>query len=212
MIALSMSEPQTPSIWTKISYDLEPAGEAAAGDSAEPAGSGRDWTGFWKWRRPLLDVIGTLGWTYAVLKVFVADIDTEVLGSAASYRFFVFVALVLVLAIVLGSKWAILGGFAYLVFFPAVVVGWKIPKMLGKTRSAVVFLAAANAVTLLVSDIKRAIVSAGLVVFCGLAIAVSHAARLLALVGTRGTKARRHHEFGISPPLRPSFGLRGLPH
>ncbi len=117
------------------------------------------------------------------MKVFIADFDTAVFGSGANYRFFFFLGLATVSAVVMQKRWAIIAGFIYVVAFPAVVLCWKLPKLLGKTRSPVAFLAGANVLTLVFSDLKRSILLTALAVFATLAIAASHWEPLLIVAG-----------------------------
>jgi hypothetical protein len=134
----------------------------------------------WLRRRPLLDAVGAFVWIYAVVQVFISDFDTAVFGTGANYRFFFFLGLAAVLALVMQKRWAIIAGFVYVMAFPAVVLCWKLPKLLGKTRSPVAFLAAANVLTLVFSDLKRSILLTALTVFATLAVAASHWALFMA--------------------------------
>jgi hypothetical protein len=131
----------------------------------------------------MLDVVATVLWLYGLLKVLVADIDTDVIGHAASYRLWFFLALLAGLVLALRSTWGIVGGLAYMIGFPAVVLSWKLPKVLIKRRSVVGFLAAANAVVLLLSDVKRSVLVFVAVAFCTLAVALSHWPPLLWVAG-----------------------------
>lgn len=179
-----MPDPNRPSIWTKVNFDLvNQEATAPAAPVVAPDGSYERARHLWRPRRPLLDVVGAVFWLYAILKVFVTDLDSEVLGSLASYRFFFFLALAAILAIILQKRWAIVAGFMYVLAFPVVLLCWKLPKLLGKARSPVAFMAAANALTLVVGSIKRTIVAFALTAFSALAIFASHWRPLLILAG-----------------------------
>jgi hypothetical protein len=129
----------------------------------------------WNKLRPVLDVLGTVFWIYVFLQVFIVDVDSAVLGPYAPYRFFIFAAIAVFLALTVKRTWPILATFGYMLCFPLVVLCWKFPKTLYRTRSPIVFLAAANAVTGIFVNIRRSIVVGGAVAFASLVIAVSHA-------------------------------------
>jgi hypothetical protein len=173
-------------LWSKVDF----ARQAPATPTPAPAQGGVVDDGafdrvrqHWRKRRRFLDVVGSFVWLYAIVKVFVADFDTSLFGTAASYRFFFFLALAAVVAVVMHKRWAIVTAFIYVLAFPAVVLCWKLPKLLRKARSPVAFLAAANVVTLVLSDLKRSIVLTALTVFATLAIVASHWEPLLVVAG-----------------------------
>jgi hypothetical protein len=179
-----MAATGTTDLWNKVDFSLEPAAPVAT--ETPPAaddGSFDRARQHWRRRRPLLDAVGIFVWLYAIVKVFVADFDTAVFGSGANYRFFFFLGLAVALALVMQKRWAIIAGFVYTMAFPAVVLCWKLPKLLGKTRSPVAFLAAANIFTLIFSDLKRSILLTALAIFATLAIAASHWEPLLIIAG-----------------------------
>jgi hypothetical protein len=69
-------------IWRKVDFELQPA-EVQPVAAQAPSERSIDWMrlkAYWRWRRPLLDVVATILWLYALLKVFVADVDTDVVG------------------------------------------------------------------------------------------------------------------------------------
>jgi hypothetical protein len=171
-------------LWSRVDFALVPPVPVTTGTlPSVDDGSFDRARQHWRRRRPLLDAVGTFVWVYAVVKVFIADFDTAVFGSGADYRFFFFLGLAAVLAVIMQKRWAIVMGFAYVMAFPAVMLCWKLPKLLGRTRSPVAFLAAANALTLVFSDLKRSILLTTLTVFATLAIAASHWEPLLIVSG-----------------------------
>jgi hypothetical protein len=171
-------------LWSRVDFALEPATPVTEGTApAADDGSFDRAREHWRRRRPLLDAVGTFVWLYAIVKVFIADFDTDIFGSGANYRFFFFLGIAVILAMAMQKRWAIIAGFVYVVAFPAVVLCWKLPKLLGKTRSPVAFLAAANVLTLVFSDLKRSILLTALAIFATLAIAASHWTPLLIVAG-----------------------------
>jgi hypothetical protein len=176
-----MSDPNPSSIWSKVNFDLVATPAAAETPRVSQARTLDEFRHFWRWRRPLLDVVASALWLYALLKVFVADLDSVTIGSAVQYRFFFFLALTVAVALLLRKPLAILGGFLYVFGYPAVLLCWKLPKLLGKARSPVAFLAAANALTLLLGNVKWSVLAFGLAAFCTLTIVASHWTPLLVL-------------------------------
>jgi hypothetical protein len=177
-----MENGDTPSIWSKIDPSLvqapaEPVQDANAIAKAEEARK------TWRWVRPILDLLGTVFWLYALLKLFVVDIDSEIFGNLAQYRFFFFLAVAAFLVLSIRKTWPIVAAFAYIRGFPLVVVCWKLPKWLYKSGSPVAFLAAVNAVTSLLGDIKHSVIATTVAAFAGLAIATSHSRAILWVAG-----------------------------
>lgn len=124
-------------------------------------------------------MLAVVVWTYACLKVFVTDVDRRLVGDLADYRLFFFIALAIALVIGFKRPAPIVAAFAYVLGYPAVVLLWKLPRLVYRRRSAVAFFAAVNVVTSVVADIKRTIVVGGLAVFAAFAIAVSHSRPVL---------------------------------
>lgn len=172
----------TPSIWEKIDYSLVPRPTTPA-TPAERGGSADDWWRFWKRRRPMLDVLGVVLWTYALLKVFVTDLDRKVLGDIAGYRLFAFIGGAALVALVFRKAWPTVGALAYVLGFPLVVACWKLPRLLYRSGSPVAFLATINAVTSFLADIKHSIIVTAAAAFAALAIALSHSKVLLGAAG-----------------------------
>lgn len=172
-----------PSIWDKVDFSLgvaQPVVSEAAGDATTSFDA---WMGKWRWIRPILDVLASLFWAYAILKLFVADLDQQILGDLADYRFFLFLAVLCGLVLLLRKPWPIVGGISYVVLFPLVLICWRLPKALIRSRSVVLFLAVVNAVTSVVGDLRHFIIATTLVAFTALAIAVGNVDWLLALSG-----------------------------
>jgi hypothetical protein len=168
------------SIWDKIDYSLVVT-PAAVEPSPRDLNAAQKQKTTWRVLRSFLDVYGTVFWVYVVLQVFFVDVDEVVFGRYADYRVFVFAAVLFILAVVVRSTWRIVGVILYVLCFPLVVVFWKIPKRLYRTRSPIAFLAAANVVTSMFTDFKWSVVTGTVVAFSCLAIAVSHMQWVLGL-------------------------------
>jgi hypothetical protein len=168
-------------IWAKVNPELvvEPSQPQAAAKPATSNSARRTR----KVAIGVLDVIASAFWLYILLKLFVFDVDSAILGGLAHYRFFFFVAGAVWIVILFRTTWLTVAVFAYIGLFPLVVVGWKLPRVLYKTRSSIAALAAVNALTSLVADLRHSIVIGGATAFLGLVIAVSHSPAILAVAG-----------------------------
>jgi hypothetical protein len=168
-----------PSLWDKVDYSLVVV-PVVAEPTLDAVKKAEEQKRAWRRLRPVLDALGTLFWVYVILKVFVFNVDFAVLGGLARYRFFIFVAIAMWLVLTIRKTWPILATFAYILFFPLVVICWKLPKLLYRARSPVAFMAAANAVTSVFADLRRSVIVSGVVAFSALVVATSHNRDLLA--------------------------------
>ena len=71
------------SIWSKIDPSLVQAPAEVAQD-ADTVAKAEEARKTWRWVRPILDLFGTAFWLYALLKLFVVDIDREILEISRS--------------------------------------------------------------------------------------------------------------------------------
>jgi hypothetical protein len=167
-----------PSIWSKVDFALldQAAGTPAADpDPDEVDANARRWRRL----RRLLDAIGALFWTYALLKVFVSDIDTE-LSHAISpnsdwvvqYRFFIFLAILVLIVVALRQTGWIIVSLSYIALFPLVVVFWKLPRLLYRTKSWVAFFAVFNVVSAAIYDLRYTVVVVAAALFSCLVVLV----------------------------------------
>jgi hypothetical protein len=138
-------------IWSKVNYDLIEGGDESTGIVA-PKVEGKDWLVRWKRVRAFVDLFASVFWIYAFLQIFVFDVDRALLGlispgaeSLGNYRVLIFLALLAGAALV-GKRLKPQATILYVLAFPLVVLLWKIPKTLIKTRSWVAFFAVANVV------------------------------------------------------------------
>jgi hypothetical protein len=170
------------SIWEKVDPTLigstapAPAKPKGAGDAAE-------WRRFWRRRRPVLDVVASLFWLYAVLKVFFVDVDEVVFGDLSDDRVFFFLAIAAGLAVLLRRTGPFIAGCAYILGFPLVIALWKLPKWLWKLRSPGAFLVTGNAIATVLGNLRRTVVTVAIATITALVIAVSTSD---ALLGTGG--------------------------
>ena len=125
------------------------------------------------------DVLGTVLWSYAVIKLFLFDVDVYIVDRLLPQAHWVvnfrFVFLLVILAV-----WAwktprprFLGRIAYLTFFPLVVVFWKVPRLVYQRRGWVAAFAALDLLTNLARDyrfvlsVSAAVSVAGIVILVG---------------------------------------------
>ena len=110
-----------------------------------------------RWRRffRTLDVLGIILWAFVITKLFITDIDRLILGSLAPSSLWVldlrwlFGLAILALVMMLFKVRTLAFAVPYVVFFPAVILLWKIPKFLIMRRSAVLasaFIAVATSI------------------------------------------------------------------
>jgi hypothetical protein len=173
---------ETPGLWKKVDPTL-----VASPSATEQADGTNDtverWRRYWRVRRPVLDVVGVVFWSYALLKIFVADIDERLVGGLAAYRFFLFVAIAAGLVLLLQRPGRTMAGFVYVVGYPVVVAMWKLPKWLYRTRSPIAFLAVGQVLTSLVGDVRHNVLAFAVAALSALAIGLATADVLLAAAG-----------------------------
>jgi xanthosine utilization system XapX-like protein len=155
-------------IWRKVNFDVETA-EAPSGPTLGETDAGKNIKAHaerWKRQRPICDIAGVLLWAYVFVQAFVFDIDDHVIrelpaGDAiANFKFLGFLGL-LVLAVVVLSRADAIRAIAYVLLFPLVILFWRIPKLLYKTNSWVVFFSAANVVATTVMNFKASLITLG---------------------------------------------------
>ncbi len=122
-------------------------------------------------RAMALDTVATLWWVYVVLQLFVVDIrgliagrDTASVGFFVIHRVVPLAAICLVLAVFFWG-WKGLRRLLYVAFFPVIVLCWKLPPLLLKTRfyrNTVVVMAVMNAALLVGQNLRYHLISKSL--------------------------------------------------
>ncbi|MFM9553963.1 hypothetical protein ACKI19_16850 [Streptomyces caniscabiei] len=144
------------SLWSKVDLAVRNETEATAGESGAASGSAsKPWP---KWKVWTLNVLGFLLWVYVTIKLFVFDVDSYVVNEyapwaqfAIDYKFFVIGGFfILLLLFSKGRRLAYL----YVIFFPLVVIFWKIPKWLYRFKSWIAVFVVLNAATSFVRHFK----------------------------------------------------------
>jgi hypothetical protein len=139
---------------------------ATAAPAAAASGTKRKSRRLW-----LLDAVGTIVWTYAIVKTFVFDFDVYLVqhylpGAAwiVDSRFLILLVLVALWA-AFGRRWWFLAGALYVAFFPLIVIFWKGTRLLFRTRSWVPVFALMDVLSNLIRDYRFALgsIAVGLV-------------------------------------------------
>ena len=124
-----MPESAPVALWDKVDPTVLPSKDPSAAAAKEEKEKV-------KWKRTkwaLADLVGWFIWTYAILKLFVADFDRWILANVApqamwlvDFRFFVLLTALAVALLLFRKKraWWIV----YVLAFPLVVLFFKIPR------------------------------------------------------------------------------------
>lgn len=104
------------------------------------------------WRR-VLDVFASVVWSFVVVKLFIGDLDRVMLEAIApqaiwilDFRWLLVLVLAALLLLLFNSRRLGLS-LAYVIGFPLVLLGWKLPKFLIKKRSSLLVVGLAGIVT-----------------------------------------------------------------
>jgi hypothetical protein len=177
----NMSRPQR-SIWQKVDLSVlakQPVPDSAIESEQEKRRHAR------RTRRLflLLDITGSLVWVYVFLKLFVFDVDRALMEHLApnaiailNYRFFFLLAIIACVVLFAKKYWLPL---SYILFFPLVILLWKVPRLVYKTRSWLVLFAVINVIASFVEDFKFNFLAKTVAIFCILGILLSHSAIIL---------------------------------
>lgn len=144
-------------IWTKLHRSASNS-TAAKPSSVDPPKIATPNPKRWVPISRYLDVLGTLLWSYLVIKVFIIDIDREMLAnlgpSAVALLDYRVVAYLLLFAAAVwywrSAWWRVL----YVVFYPIVVLFWKVPYFLYRRRSWALCLAVVQTIASISSDLR----------------------------------------------------------
>jgi hypothetical protein len=131
------------------------------------------------------ELLGLVFWAYALLKVFVFDIDLYLLNATApqyswllSFKFFIIAGSVASLLALVRRDAVIVGWLLYILFYPFILFLWHIPRLIYRQRSIALAFAAANACISFFRSLKYNFITA--VLFLGaLTITISSSHRSL---------------------------------
>jgi hypothetical protein len=171
-------------LWDKVDVVVWREGGEASAPSKEPAQDKKDSSRRLRRHLRILDILGVAFWLYVVLKLFVYDVDRQLLSAVgveglANYRLFFFLAVLVMIVVLTKRKVVALLYLGYVLFFPIVVLLWKVPRLIYRTRSWLVALAAVNVVTAVFRDFKFNVVTKSLALLALLCIFVADTAFIL---------------------------------
>ncbi len=126
-----------------------------------------------------IDTVASMIWVYAFLKLFVGDFDRWVVGSInpsllwlIDYRFFFLLALFTVAVLVLRKAQYLLP-VVYVLFFPLILIVWKIPRVYYRSGNWMLVLGTLQIAWSVLRSLRFAVVGFSLVVFSSLILRVS---------------------------------------
>jgi hypothetical protein len=115
-----------------------------------------------------LDLVAILFWLYAIVKLFVFDVDVYIVSLANSdlvwllnYKFLFLIGSVVVAMLATGSLVLALA-VAYVAFFPFVILFWKIPRFVWKQKSWLLAFAILNTIIGFFRSFRRDFISSAL--------------------------------------------------
>lgn len=154
--------------WDRVERSYEAVGPSAAvvaGKEAKADSSDSD-SKQWRRRRIVLDAASILFWSYTVVKLFVTDIDRVAAERLApwsvrllGYRFILWVLFaVFIVGFAKKRYWMYL---LYIAGFPLIVLLWKIPKLIYRSRSWSLLLTIMNLVSTFMLGFRYFVVTKG---------------------------------------------------
>ena len=177
----------SPSIWGKVNFDLARPTTATTNAKLPPEELARNRRRL-KRRVRVLDSIATFFWVYALVKVFITDLDRTLaqrispsLEFLVDFRFFVFLGALSLLVLAFRKKLVAVVAFVYIALFPLVVLFWKIPRTLYRTKSWVAAFAVINAASSVLSDLRYSVVFVTLTAFSVLGILAGDADSIIGI-------------------------------
>jgi len=92
------------------------------------------------------EAIAIFFWAYALLKLFVFDLDSYILGKLAPNAQWLLNLRLIAIAATLATLWLILGhrsflsSLAYIIFYPFVILFWKLPRLVWRKWAVALML------------------------------------------------------------------------
>jgi hypothetical protein len=118
----------------------------------------------WRRFRRLLDGISVLFWSYVIAQLFAFDVLRGMIGwiapgheNLADLRWVVVLVGLLIAGVV--WRWKLLGGALYVLFFPLILIFWKLPRFFYKRRSWILAIGFINAIGLFVRNLRYNLVT-----------------------------------------------------
>lgn len=114
------------------------------------------------------EIISITFWSYALIKLFIYDIDTFLIGKylpahswLLNLKFFIIIGLLAVIWLITKNKY-ILSWSAYILFYPLIILLWKIPFFVFKQQNWVLTFAFINAIISFFRSIKYNFITSAL--------------------------------------------------
>jgi hypothetical protein len=174
-----------PDFWTKLERGLAVGKPPPTDVSAPTEATSKPGASRLPRTSKFLDVLGLLLWTYLFLKVFVADIDRLAVESIApsggwivNYRALLYLGFIAAMALTFRRRWL---AYLYVIFFPVVVIGWKIPRFFYRHRSWPLFLGSIQAIVSVSTDLRYNVSTKAVALIASLLILLTNSWPLLIL-------------------------------
>jgi hypothetical protein len=114
-------------------------------------------------------ILGLVFWLYLVVNTIFFNLDNLIqsvlpgeLAFLVTYKFFVFLGILVLTAVFLKRYFALV---LYVIFFPGILMFWKIPRLLYRYKSWVVVLTIFDAIASLFGNFKKKILLGGVTIF-----------------------------------------------
>lgn len=127
----------------------------------------------------VLDIISVIIWTYSLIKLFIFDIDVYLIKNffqnfdfLIKYKF-VIILLVITAFVLISKKWKLVGDSFYVLFFPLIIIFWKIPILLLKIQSWNLFFILLTYVAIMLRSARFSFVTNTVILTCIVAILAS---------------------------------------
>lgn len=147
----------------EMTGEVVPIVEIDDGSDAEKSSRG---TGIRKFLgRIVREIIAVLFWLYVVVKLFAFDIDVYLMKRLQpdyvwllNLKFFILIGILALVWLVTKSK-SVLAWTSYVVFYPVIIVFWRIPFFVFKQKSWILAFAFINAMTSFVRSLKYSFIA-----------------------------------------------------
>ena len=182
-------DPNGLNIWTKVDNTILDLVEEKKVPDDSPEEDAEDQRSKRRRLKIALDVFSFPAWTYLILKLFIFDVDRFLVENylpwaepVVTFRFFVGLAL-LVLLVLLFRRYYL--GLLYVLFFPLIVLLWKVPRLIYKSKSWIVLFATANVLASIFASFRYNVVTKSVILF-SLLLVIANDGGFLVVIGVIG--------------------------
>lgn len=131
------------------------------------------------------EIIAIIFWCYVVVKLFIFDIDILLVHKFApeyiwvlNFKFFILIGLISIFWLITKSKYILIWS-SYIIFYPAIILLWKIPYFVFKQKSWLLAFALINAFVSFFTSLKYNFITAAILLISIAIIFVSSNSKLL---------------------------------